>query len=211
MVLGPVWIVAVVLAAAGVGKLARPAAAQPSLRSLRLPSGRLAVRTLGAVELLIAAGAFAVAGVAGAVALGLAYAALTVASAVLRRQAVGAGGAGCGCFGRSSAPVGWSHVGANAAATLLCAVSAVVGLERIDVAWPRLPAAGVGHAVLVAAGAAAVIALLTVLPETQLAARRVPARDPRVHLFGPTIARRPSSASASTAAVAGGPAAGERS
>ncbi len=81
----------------------------------------------------------------------------------------------------------------------------------MPVAWPRLPAAGVGHAVLVAAGAAAVIALLTVLPETQLAARRVPARDPRVHLFGPTIARRPSSASASTAAVAGGPAVGERS
>jgi len=49
---------------------------------------------------------------------------------------------------------------------------------------------------LVSSGALAVVAMLTVLPETRLAARPAPAPDPRIHLFGPTISRRPNGAPA---------------
>lgn len=193
VLLGPVWIAAVVLGAAGIGKLARPRAAQPSLRSLGLPSGIAAVRALGGAELAVALAVLAAGGRLAPALLAAFYAALTVASAVLRAQAGrgSAGAGGCGCFGRSSAPVGWGHVACNAGAALVAAAGAAVGLDALDAAWPQLPAAGFPHAVLVATGAAAVIALLTVLPETRLAAARRPAADPRIHLFGPTISRKP--------------------
>ena len=199
VLLGPVWIAAVVLGAAGIGKLSRPAAAQAPLRSLRLPSTALAVRALGAAELAVALGVFVAGGRVAPALLAASYAALFAAAAVLRTRAAAAsaaspgGAGGCGCFGRSSAPVGWGHLACNAAASLVAAAGAAVGLDRVGVAWPHLPAAGFPHAVLVATGAVAVVALLTVLPETRLAAARQPARDPRVHLFGPTIGRKPES------------------
>jgi hypothetical protein len=191
-----VWIAAVVLAVAGAGKLFRPAAARPALRSLRLPSTDRAVRVLGAVEVLIGAAVFAVGGAGSAVALAAAYGALATAALRLRRSAGLAGGAaGCGCFGAAAAPVGWSHVVLDAAALVAAAGAALTELAPLGRIWPELPAAGVAHGVLVAAGTAAAIAAMTVLPEVRLAARPQPARDPQVHLFGPTIARKPTAPS----------------
>ncbi len=194
---------AVVLGAAGAGKLARPTAAQPTLRALRLPASPLVVRVVGAAELVVALAVFAVGRAAAALALAAAYAALAAVAEVLRRQAAsGVDASGCGCFGVSSAPVGWGHVVLNVLAAIAAFGAALDGLDAIGDIWPRLPAFGVAHAVLVATGASAMVAMLTVLPETRLAARRAPARDPRVHLFGPTIARKPSNAAP---AAGGGP------
>jgi len=198
MLLGPAWIAAVVLAAAGLGKLMRPAAATDALRSLGLPHGHGVVRLLGAGELAVAVAAVVFGGPLF-VLLAAAYAALAVAAERLRRRPAGADG-GCGCFGRSAAPVGPTHVAVNVVAAAVATGAALGGTDPLSVAWPGLPVAGIAHLVLVATGAAAVVALLTVLPETRLAARPLPARDPRVHLFGPTITRRPAPATAASAA-----------
>ncbi len=205
VVLGPAWIVAVVLGAAGVGKLLRPGAAVDALRVLYLPHSAPAVRLLGAVEAAVALAAVVLGGWAWAVVAAV-YLALAGAAERLRRSAAGAaaagGGngavAGCGCFGRSSAPVGLTHVAVDVVAAVVAAVAAGSGVGPLRSVWPELPAAGVAHLLLVGAGALAVVALLTVLPETRLAARQAPAPDPRIHLFGPTIGRRPSGSPAAT-------------
>lgn len=186
--LGPVWIAAVVLGAAGVGKLWRPAAAAAALASLRLPHRAAAVRLLGAAEVAVAAAVIVVGGAVPALVLAATYLALALAAHRLR--AIG-DVAGCGCFGRSAAPVGVGHVVLNAAAAVVAVAAALDGVAPLGQAWSQLPAYGAAHAVLVATGAAAAVAMLTVLPETRLAAKPAPAPDPRIHLFGPTIGRKP--------------------
>jgi len=198
VLLGPVWIAAVVLAAAGAVKVLRPGAAAPTMQALRLPAGPVGVRALGVAEFAVAVGVVAGGTVAPAL-LAVTYLALAVVAERLRRLPAKAGG--CGCFGRSDAPVGLLHVAVDAGCAAVAAAAAIAGLPSVAAALPGLPAGGAGHLVLVAAGAAAVIALLTVLPETLAAARRAPAPDPRVHLFGPTISRRPSAGHTAQQAV----------
>lgn len=205
IVLAPAWIAAVVLGAAGVGKVVRPGAAVEALRVLRLPHSPLAVRLLGAIETLVALAAVVLGGWAWAV-VAAAYLVLAGAAERLRRAALatanagGDGGAvaGCGCFGRSSAPVGPTHVVVDVLAALVAAAAAWSGAGSLGSVWPELPVAGLAHLLLVGSGALAVVALLTVLPETRLAARPAPAPDPRIHLFGPTIGRRPSDSPVAT-------------
>lgn len=203
IVLGPAWIAAVVLGAAGVGKVVRPGAAVEALRVLRLPHSPLAVRLLGAIETLVALAAVVLGGWVWAV-VAAAYLVLAGAAERLRRAALAAargdGGAvaGCGCFGRSSAPVGLTHVLVDVLAALVAAATAWSGAGSLRSVWPELPVAGLAHVLLVGTGALAVVALLTVLPETRLAARPAPAPDPRIHLFGPTIGRRPSDSPVAT-------------
>jgi len=199
VLLGPVWIAAVVLAAAGAGKLLRPGAAAPTMRALRLPAGAVWVRGLGLVEVAVAVAAVVAGGTVAPALLAVAYLGLAVVAERLRRRPATSGG--CGCFGRSGAPVGVLHVAVDAGCTAVAAGAAVTGLPSVTAAVSGLPAGGAAHLVLVTAGAAAVVALLTVLPETLAAARRTPAPDPRVHLFGPTISRRPSAGHGAPQAV----------
>ena len=180
-----------VLGAAGLGKGWRPRAATQALRTLGLPSSNLAARVLGAGELALAVAVIGRGGWWLDATLGLAFLALAFAAWRLRASD-GSGAVSCGCFGRSTAPVGLIHVVVNLGAVVFTGAAALAAATpSLGSVWPDLPAFGVVHLLLVAAGAAAVIATLTVLPETrQLAKVRVES-DPRIHLFGPTISRRP--------------------
>lgn len=186
VLVGPVWIAALVLAGAGVGKLWRPSSTVAALRTLG-PGGRLAarpavVRGVGGAELAVAAVSVAAGGRPAVAALAAVWLALTIVADRLRRR----GAVDCGCFGRAAAPVGWGHVLVNGGAALWTAAAVRWPVAGLAETWPRLPAGGVPHLLGVLAGAIAVAALLTVLPTVRAAGRR-PARDPQVHLFGPTI------------------------
>ena len=180
-----------VLGAAGLGKGWRPRATTQALRALGLPSSNLAVRVLGAGELALAVAVIGRGGWWLDAALGLAFLALAVAALRLRASG-GSGAVSCGCFGRSTAPVGRIHVLVNLGAAVFAGAAALAAsTPSLGSVAPALPAFGVAHLLLVAVGAAAVIATLTVLPETRQLARVRVESDPRIHLFGPTISRRP--------------------
>jgi hypothetical protein len=167
------WLVALhaagglVLAAAGVAKVARPGATAAALRALGLPAHPVAARALGTGEVVI--------GVAGAVAgaswvawvVAAEWLALGIAAIVLSRRP----NVPCGCFGEDSpAPVGAGHVAVDAA-FLAVAVAVASGAEG---GLADAVAAGRGGWVLVGAQitlvAVLVRALLTDLPALRAAA-----------------------------------------
>lgn len=194
--LGPYWVAAVVLAAAGIGKLCRPAAVIGALRALGLPSTPPAAMILGGAEVALALAAFAFGGPVPGLLIAAAYLAFAAVAARLAAQAKRPSGAivGCGCFGRSATPIGPTHIFANlalAAASLTAVLSSATPSLRTIA--PALPALGLAHLLLIGTTAAATIATLTVLPEAKAVRIPAPTTDPRMHLFGPTIARKPPS------------------
>lgn len=192
---GPYWVAAVVLAVAGIAKLRRPSAVTEALRAVGLPASPTTAIGLGVGELVLAVSVFAVGGPIPGLLTAGAYLAFAAVAARLASLAANPSKPmiGCGCFGRSATPIGPTHVFANVA---LAAASLTAVLTSDTPSLPAvaadLPALGLAHLLLIAAAAAATVAILTVLPETKAA--RIPVRvsDPRVHLFGPTIARKPS-------------------
>jgi hypothetical protein len=167
---GPLWIVASVVVAASGWKLADPT---PTARALRVLAGgrsggsisRRAVTTAWLLGLGEGAVALFVVWRGGATAWFLAalYSAFALVAWRLRGRNVD-----CGCFGAASTKSSGIHVMVNVGAAAVAAWAAAVDV-------PGLRAAGVAHLVLVAAGAGAMIALLTVLP-----AVRDLSRSPRV-------------------------------
>ncbi len=119
---GPYYAAALLVAAAGTAKLARPRPAVDALRAAGLPARPVLVRALGLGELAVAALAVA-AGAAGAAALAAAY----LGFALYARHA-GDRAASCGCFGAAGAPLGALHVTVNLALAGVAAAVAVVPL-----------------------------------------------------------------------------------
>jgi hypothetical protein len=115
-------------------------------------------RLLGVVEIAVAA-AVVWRGGRAAFVMALLYAAFALAALRLRGRNVD-----CGCFGAASAKASWIHIAVNAAAVAVAVWAGAVDVPGLPEARHELPAAGVGHLVLVAAGAAAMVALLTVVP-----------------------------------------------
>jgi hypothetical protein len=181
---GPLWIVASVVVAAGLWKLADPA---PTARALQALAGRRLARPVTALDRLIArslgAAEIAVAvtvvwrGGRSAFAMALLYLAFALAALRLRGRNVD-----CGCFGAASARASWIHVAVNTAAVAVATWAGAVDVPGVPDARPDLPAAGVGHLVLVAAGTAGVVALLTVVPALR-ELRVAPATAPQTVLF----------------------------
>ena len=118
--------------------------------------------------------AFLVGGWALAAAVAVLFAIFTVA--VLRLRA-GGEAVSCGCFGRSSAPPTMVHVVVDAVAALVAVAAAVTDAPGFLSMRPDLPAAGVPQLGLTALAVWLGVALLTVLPEALVAARRVPATE----------------------------------
>ena len=83
----------------------------------------------------------------------------------------------CGCFGAASAKASWIHVAVNAVAAIGAVWAAAVDVPGLRDAIGDLPAHGIAHLVLVPAGAAAMIALLTVLPSVRELGRSRPVAD----------------------------------
>ena len=178
---GPLWIVAAVVVAASGWKLANPVPTARAMRALvtTAPARRPVThgvwvggaRLLGVGEGMLALAvvwrggntAFALAGLYGAFAL---------IALRLRHRNVD-----CGCFGAASAKASWIHVAVNAAAASCAAWAAVVEVPGLRDALGDLPGYGVAHLVLVTAGSAAMVALLTVLPAVRELSRSRPVAD----------------------------------
>ena len=107
-----------------------------------------------------------------ALALAVLYAAFAVVALRLRHRNVD-----CGCFGAASTRASWIHVGVNVVAAIVAGWSALVDVPGLRDAAGKLPAHGLAHLVLVPAGAAAMIALLTVLPAVRELSRSRPVAD----------------------------------
>jgi len=167
-------VVAGVLAAGGVAKLVGPEATVPMLRALGLPARPVVARLLGALEVVVGVATLLFGGglLAGAVA--VLFAAFTVA--VLRLRA-GGEAVSCGCFGRSSAPPTLVHVAVDAVASAIAVAAVVVDAPGLLDLRESSPAAGVALIGLTALAVWLTVAVLTVLPEALVAARRVPASE----------------------------------
>ncbi len=171
LLLGPLWIVAVVIGIAGAWKLAQPRGTRQAMAALGWRVPALAVRGIGAGEVVLAIAVVVAGGAALAWVTGGLYLAFAVIAQRLRGREVS-----CGCFGSASARSSRWHVGMNVACALVAAAAAIVGPPAALDAWERLPVGGVAHVILVGAGAAAVVALLTVLPAAT-EAMRAPGRS----------------------------------
>jgi hypothetical protein len=169
---GPLWIVASVVAIAGVWKLWSPAAAARALAALVGPHRGLGLisRAMGGGELAVAGAAAWYGGHRWPLGLAALFLAVAAVAARLRGRAVS-----CGCFGAASSRASGLHIAVN----LLCAAvalgAALAGPLPLRDAR-ELPYAGVAHVLLVPAGAAAVIALLTVLPAVRELGSQSPAQ-----------------------------------
>ena len=167
-------VVAGVLAVGGIAKLAGPEATVPMLRALGLPATAMVARALGTVEVLVGGAALLFGGRALAGTVAVAFGAFTVAVVRLR---AGGEAVSCGCFGRSSAPPTLVHVGVDAAAMVIAVVAVVIDPPGLVDLRTSSPAAGVPLIGLTALAIWLVVAVLTVLPEALVAARRVPAAE----------------------------------
>lgn len=126
-IIGPLLVIAGLLAAAGVAKGVSPAAAAGALQAMGLPSQQLLVRLLGAIELAIAVWVITTGTRLAALVLATAYAgfAAFVTVALVRGLPI----ASCGCFGSDDTPPTWLHVGFDAigVAVALAAAASPVG------------------------------------------------------------------------------------
>ena len=178
---GPLWIVASVVLAASGWKLASPAPAARALRALVGPSALrrpfTPTRWLWIARLLgLGEAALAVLvvwrGGNTTYALAALYGGFALTALRLRNRNVD-----CGCFGAASAKASWIHVAVNTFAALGAVWAAAVGVPGLRDALGDLPAYGVAHLLLIPAGAAAMIALLTVLPSVRELSRSRPVAD----------------------------------
>jgi hypothetical protein len=167
---GPFAAACLLLAFAGVAKLRRPAGTESAAAALGLPASPVAVRALGAVEVVAAGAGLALGGRATLVVAAI-YLGLAVAAA---RLLAGSPGTNCGCLGASDAPVSTGHVIVDGAAVVAALLATLGGSP--------LAAAGTGVAVRVAFLAAIVCCawlaaqLLDALPALNRATRAAAAR-----------------------------------
>ncbi len=158
---------AALVAVAGLAKVLAPDASRVALRTVGLPSSPLAVRTLGVVELGLAAAALVVGGAPAALGIALAYLGFAGFAALVARRSRYR--APCGCFGRSEAPIGPLHVGVDLALAAVALVAATGPVGSLLTEARATPAAGVpfvGYTLLLTW---LLVVLLTALPELQAA------------------------------------------
>lgn len=143
------WIGAGLLLLAGVAKLRRPDASGRALVLAGLPGGPVAVRALGAGEVLVALLGLGIGGRAWTLQ-AVVYVAFTGFVARERRRPA----SDCGCFGEQGVPVTGAHVlvdGVLAVAAAVAAVTAAPALGAVPLAaggWLALPAAVVATLVV---------------------------------------------------------------
>lgn len=122
------------LGASGVAKMIDPDPTTGAMAVARLPSSNTISRMLGAVEIVVAVAALAVAGwvaLVAAAGLYLAFAVFTFA-AMLNRIPLQS----CGCFGREDTPPTAIHVSYNIGAALGLASLPIMGLAPLDWTMP---------------------------------------------------------------------------
>jgi hypothetical protein len=176
IIAGPFAIVAVVLAVGGIAKIVNPAASAASLRSLRIPSSPLVVRTLAVGEVIIAAVALGFGGRLAALAVAFAFGLFALMMYMLVRSG---STVSCGCFGRVEAPPSTQHVVTNVTCALVAAGAAGLDVVSVGTLLSEQPAAGIPMVLFIASGSAATIAVFTLVGRL-----RVSADVPAVRTFG---------------------------
>ncbi len=169
--IGVLWAAAMLLGAAGLGKLLQPRPSARAVVAAELPaasllSARPVVRVVGAAEVAITAWVLFGGGTLPAALLAIAYLALTMVAARMLRFAKGQN---CGCFGTASEPISLMHGIVNGAGVLVGAGAALLPTAFSDV--PSVPQAlsdDAVQAVLLVAMAAVLCSLcylgMTALP-----------------------------------------------
>jgi hypothetical protein len=165
---GPFLVACVLLAGAGVAKATDPITTVGALRGVGLRVPGTAVRVAGGVEALVAVGAAVTGAPVLALVVGISYLgfAAFVVVALVRRVPIGS----CGCFGKVDTPPSALHVVIDLGAAAACVGVAVTGHGGLVDGLGGLPLAGLPFLVLVALGAYAAFAAMTVVP--RLAAAR---------------------------------------
>lgn len=179
-------VIAGVLAVGGAFKLVQPEPTRAMFASLGLPGSSLLARLSGLVEVALGVAAFLFGGIVLEVAVAVVFA--VFAATTLRLIQLGDAASSCGCFGRLSSRPTAIHVVINLLAAAIAVVAAIVDAPGFIDARPDLTAAGIPYLFLVALGTWLVIAALTVLPDTLVAARRGPA-TPTTRSFEVTSVR----------------------
>lgn len=160
--IGPFTIAAALLIVGGIAKAVRPGDTAHALQLAGVPVPAPLVRLGGALEVGLGVWAVLSAGRLAAALVAISYAGFAVFVAVA--MARGLPLASCGCFGRLDTPPSAVHLVVDAAAVAV-AIAVVSdpgdGLRRV---LEDQPAKGVPYAVLVIAGMAAALVVLTALP-----------------------------------------------
>jgi hypothetical protein len=152
----------VLLVAAGVGKLRRPAAAATFLDSLGFPAPFLFAR-VGALVEIAAAGAvlFRPRAAAGAMAVLFLFFAVLVGVQLRRRTEVP-----CGCLGARTTPASRWHLGLNLVGSVLCAAAVAVPPSSYSTLMRADPATAVVTGLAAASLAFLASPALELLPQT---------------------------------------------
>jgi hypothetical protein len=146
---------AIVMAAAGVAKLAKPDVTTDAVHAAGLPASRGAVTLLGVAELHVGEAVIVWQTRPAAVLLALLY--LGFVGYSLRLLIVRGPAASCGCFGQRHATVGAEHVVVNVAVALVAlGAAAGIGPDSVD------PVAAIGSTALL-------FVLLAVVPSLRVA------------------------------------------
>jgi hypothetical protein len=167
---GPFAAACLLLAFAGVAKLRRPDGTGSAAAAIGLPSSPVAVRGLGAVE-LVAAGVGLALGGPTALAVAAIYFAL---AAVAARLLIRSPGTNCGCLGASDSPVSIGHVVVDGVA-VVAALLATFGGSPLAAAGSSV-AVRLAFFVAVACCAWLAAQVLDALPALNRAARSEGAR-----------------------------------
>ncbi len=159
----PVIAAALLLAVAGVSKLAAPDSTATALRAAGLPANRLLVEALGVVELVIGVVVVVWAPPAALAVMGLSY--LAFAAFTWRLLQVQGASASCGCFGARTTPAHPLHVVVNLAIAGWIAAALVWPIDGLGQAFGHTPLAGVPFVVATACIGMGLYLALTALPE----------------------------------------------
>ncbi|HJQ95817.1 MAG TPA: MauE/DoxX family redox-associated membrane protein [Acidimicrobiia bacterium] len=156
------FLVAALLVWSGIRKLADPDPTSGALRAAALPSSRLAVFGLGAVEIVVGATAMLAANPLAAWALGLVYAGFAgfIALAMNRRLPI----ASCGCFGKTDTPPTWIHLAINLAAVAGALAVATGRGPSLPSLLAQQPMAGIAYLGFLGIGVYCLYLLLSELP-----------------------------------------------
>ena len=160
---GPFLIAAVLLAGAGAAKVVDPTMTVGALRGIGVRLPPIAVRGAGACELVLAIAAALTGVPALAVMVGISYVAFTVfvVVAITQRAPIGS----CGCFGKVDTPPSVIHIVVNLAAAFAAFMVATRDGGNLWATLDHQPLEGVPLLLLVAVGAYAAFAALTVVPQ----------------------------------------------
>lgn len=176
---GPVDVSALLIGAAGVAKLSRPAGTAQALADARLPGlarpGTAAAQAVGVAEILLGAAALAW----GSTLTTALVAAVQVvfAAFALRLLSTRGGAASCGCFGASQAPVHPIHVGLNLVMAATAGVAAAWPPGPVTDLVRGQPLAGIPLIGLVLLGTWVVFLAFTSLPELLVTAADLAPED----------------------------------